>query len=165
MCVNLCIFRKGISLKRFCLWGCRLRRKHLPNFQSFHLRKFIMRNFKILHCLRNLPPTRLYEYITIPATGNFLRTHGDSEYKAERYLHRTALFFIFNINRSIILLFFIYSPIFCCLFLLILHIFFQNLRCSSACFHARSALIILFRSDRRLFQIFALLQPKKFPAN
>lgn len=112
MCVNVCIFRKGISLKRFCLWGCRLRRKHLPNFQSFHLRKFIMRNFKILHCLRNLPPTRLYEYITIPATGSFLRTHGDSEYKTERYLHRTALFFIFNINRSIILLFFIYSPIF-----------------------------------------------------
>ena len=57
-----------------------------------------MRNFKILHCLRNLPPTRLYEYITIPATGSFLRTHGDSEYKTERYLHRTALFFIFNIN-------------------------------------------------------------------
>ena len=119
----------------------------------------------VRECLRNLPPTRLYEYITIPATGSFLRTHGDSEYKTERYLHRTALFFIFNINRSIILLFFIYSPIFCCLFLLILHIFFQNLRCSSACFHARSALIILFRSDRRLFQIFALLQPKKFPAN
>ena len=158
-------FPEGYKLEAILSLGMPAEEKTPPNFQSFHLRKFIMRNFKILHCLRNLPPTRLYEYITIPATGSFLRTHGDSEYKTERYLHRTALFFIFNINRSIILLFFIYSPIFCCLFLLILHIFFQNLRCSSACFHARSALIILFRSDRRLFQIFALLQPKKFPAN
>ncbi len=49
------------------------------------------------------------------------------------------------------------------IFFLLFHILFQNLRCPSACFHTRSALIIRFRSDRRLFQIFALLQPEKFP--